>query len=143
MDKINQSLFEITDADHEQIAQHQPLDGEVVMAWKTMAVGMVDVVAADYIHAGIEQATARQLAYRAIIALGLFAGGRQFYIPKSMARAMRDKQIYDLFNGNNMSAMEKRFNLTKNMIYRIIAEQKKISISLRQHDWVDDIPTDS
>jgi len=134
----NKDLFGLNKHDLAQIEQHQALDDVVTKNWEQLANELVDVVAADYTRAGIDQHPARQLAYRALMAIGLYGSGRQIYIPKSMARAMRDKSIYDNHNGKNMAELVRRYNLTEQQIYKIIAHQRNLNISLRQTDWVKD-----
>ncbi len=68
-------------------------------------------------------------------AIAHYLGGRQVYLPRDsrLQRALRDYQIYANFNGSNHHQLAEKSGLTSAQIYNILAQQKKLHLSRRQH----------
>jgi len=63
-------------------------------------------------------------------------GGLSVYIPKGTiyALSVRDQQIYDDFNGNNHHEICRKYNISLQWLYKVIAAQKRIDSHNRQSD---------
>ncbi|WP_428614239.1 Mor transcription activator family protein [Pseudoalteromonas sp.] len=68
------------------------------------------------------------------IAIGHYFGGRDVYIPtdKRLKAALRDIQIWQEFNGNNMEALAVKFRLTQRRVAEVIQQQRLVEIQRRQ-----------
>lgn len=60
------------------------------------------------------------------ILLGDYLGGRQFILPRgdALRQALRDKQIWLEFTGNNAEALAEKHKLHITHLYRILREQR-------------------
>jgi Mor family transcriptional regulator len=56
-------------------------------------------------------------------------GGGQEYMAKSdhVKRMLRDRQLWEAFNGNNHNELARRFNLTTRQVYSILEEQRELN----------------
>ncbi|MDX1464102.1 MAG: Mor transcription activator family protein [Halomonas sp.] len=104
-------------------------DPEILRKWPQGLSDMVTVIAAALRRAGDDEATARERAFRAVRALAQYAGGRSLYVPKGEAldRALRDRDIWEHFDGANVTALARQHDLTEVQIYAILAEQRKLA----------------
>lgn len=75
-----------------------------------------------------------ELAMKALMEMGKHAGGQYIYFPKmeTLSRGVRDICIWDQFNGENVRELAKKFDLTVQRVYSIIAEQRKIELQRNQ-----------
>ena len=62
------------------------------------------------------------------ILIGDYLGGRGFILPRgdALRKALRDKQMWLEFTGNNYEELSARYNLHLMHVYRIIAEQRAL-----------------
>jgi len=104
-------------------------DPEILKKWPQGLTDMLMVIEAAHLRAGDDKATARTRAFRAVRALAQFAGGRSFYIPKGEAldRALRDRELWERFDGSNVSELATWAHLTEVQVYAILAEQRKLA----------------
>lgn len=74
---------------------------------------------------------AHALTEQQILAVGQWLGGRPFYLPKSdvLKRAIRDRNIWNAFNGRNYDELCRQFNLCDKQVRNIIDEQRKLSLT--------------
>ncbi|MBZ9574396.1 Mor transcription activator family protein [Modicisalibacter sp. MOD 31.J] len=116
--------FEIPDDALERLQ-----DPEILKKWPQGLSDMLSVIESAHRRAGDDDETARIRAFRAVRALAGFAGGRSFYVPKGEAleRALRDREIWESFDGGNVSTLATRYHLTEAQIYSILAEQRKLA----------------
>lgn len=101
-------------------------------AWPQTLADLVDVFT-DHLHRkpltdAKTEDTARRAAQELIVVLANYFGGRQVYLPRDekLRLALRDNQIWRDFNGTNIGALEKRWKLTRQQIYNIIAKQRAL-----------------
>ncbi|MBB3231724.1 Mor transcription activator family protein [Halomonas stenophila] len=104
-------------------------DPEILRKWPQGLSDMVTVISAAHRRAGDDETTARARAFRAVRALAQYAGGRSLYVPKGEAldRALRDRGIWEHFDGTNITALAAQHDLTEVQIYAILAEQRKLA----------------
>jgi len=84
----------------------------------------------------ITDAVAEQVAHGATEQIRRDWGGLSVYIPKGIMYALseRDQQIYDDFNGNNHHEICRKYKISMQWLYKIIAAQKQIDLRNRQND---------
>lgn len=123
--------FEIPDDALEQLQ-----DPEITKKWPQALTDMLSVIEAAHRHRGDDDNTARTLAFIAVRALAHYHGGHIFYLPKGeqIDRALRDREIFECFNGTNVSELASKYNLNDVRIYKILAEQRKLARDRHQPD---------
>lgn len=103
--------------------------------WPQALVTFVDVIKHEIKHIpALDESAASQAAYVAVLALAKYQGGHIFYLPKGglLLDAMRDKKIWDEFNGKNIKALAIKYKLTDPAIYKIISRQRKLHTTKHQ-----------
>ncbi|MDO0944636.1 Mor transcription activator family protein [Chromohalobacter israelensis] len=110
-------------------ALERMLDPEILRKWPQGLADMLTVIESAHRRAGDDDETSRLRAFRAVRALAQFAGGRSFYVPKGerLDRALRDREIWEQFDGGNVSALAAWTKLTEAQIYSILAEQRRMA----------------
>ncbi|MCG6659881.1 positive regulator of late transcription [Halomonas campisalis] len=100
--------------------------------WPKKLMEVTDVAEQALVNHGLEQNRSRELAKVVIKALAFLHGGRVFYFPKGegLDLALRDREIWERFDGHNHEELSREHGLTTTRIYGILAEQRK----LRQSD---------
>lgn len=97
----------------------------------------------DDIRAHIEQALAQSaideliaddVAVKVFNSMAKHWGGQLIYFPKGIALKVsnRNKQIWGDFRGNNYVELAKKYDLTVQRIYQIVAECRRIEATQRQ-----------
>ena len=66
---------------------------------------------------------ADRLGERVATRVGHEWGGQRLYIPKDRVR--RDRDIYELFTGNNYNELARRFRLAENTVRRIGTQERE------------------
>lgn len=99
---------------------------EIRAKWPKALADLVTVIESANGRAGDDQDAARDRAVIIVRALSKYAGGRQLYIPKDdvLERALRDREIWNRFQGNNVDELASTYKLTAVKVYSIIAEQR-------------------
>lgn len=123
--------FEIPDDALEQLS-----DPEITKKWPQALTDMLSVIEDAHRQRGDDDKTARTLAFIAVRALAHYHGGHIFYLPKGeqIGRALRDREIFECFNGTNVHELARQYNLNDVRIYKILAEQRKLARDRRQPD---------
>jgi Mor family transcriptional regulator len=101
---------------------------EIRAKWPKALVDLVSVIEAAHLRAGDAPEVAQRRAFVTVRALSNYAGGRQLYMPKGdvLERALRDREIWGKYKGNNIDDLAETFDLTVVQIYSIIAEQRTL-----------------
>lgn len=110
------------------------LDGdEIRHAWPQTLVDMVASVEAALRRDGVSDDEASRWAVRAVRAVALMAGGRQIYIPtgEQLDRAVRDREIWRKFKGNNIPALAREYGMSERRIYNIVRAQRALDVARR------------
>ncbi|MDN3524333.1 Mor transcription activator family protein [Halomonas sabkhae] len=104
-------------------------DPEILRKWPQGLSDMLTVIHAALRRAGDDDDTARDRAFRAVRALAHYGGGRSLYVPQGqqLERALRDREIWERFDGSNVSELAAWTKLTEAQIYSILAEQRKLA----------------
>ena len=98
-------------------------------AWPKTLTEFIDVTMSILTHRfKLDESQARRQAQEIIVALSNHIGGRQIYFPRSdkLETAIRDNFIYREFNGVNHQDLADKNKLTKQQVYNIIAQQRKL-----------------
>lgn len=105
------------------------LDPEMLRKWPQGLTDMLAVIEEALTHRGATPEQASQIAFVVVRALAQFAGGRSIYLPKGEAldRALRDRALWERFDGHNVSELAARAQLTEVQVYAILAEQRKLA----------------
>lgn len=83
---------------------------------------------------GYKDEEAEKISATILTALAFLSGGRGFYLPtgERLKTAIRDRQLYDKFNGNNIESLRQHYKLTQKQVYEIIAKQRALDKARRQ-----------
>lgn len=113
------------------IAQH--LDDHIIQErrhWPKDLVEIADFVLAELKAAGYQDAELNLLTEKILVGLCFRSGGRGFYLPQAdrVKRALRDKQIYDAFNGHNIRQLVRHFELSEQKVYEVLREQRALHL---------------
>lgn len=76
---------------------------------------------------GLPDAAADQVAYDVLRRVLSTCGGEYFYVPKDirLAAHSRDIEVWGEFTGQNQRALARKYGLTVQYIYRIIARMRE------------------
>ena len=69
---------------------------------------------------------AMNLARFAVVALSIHIGGNMMYLPRGdrLQKALRNAEIFKLFDGNNTTELAMKFKLSRQTIYDILKKQR-------------------
>lgn len=123
----DQALLPGMDALPGDILEHMP-EAEIQRIWPQTLVEYVDVLKASLIAQGETPERAAQLAYNGVRAIGFHEGGQYRYIPKGeqLDTALRDKQLWDEFDGKNILPLATKYKVGQMQVYKIIQRQRKL-----------------
>jgi len=131
-------LFDPIDADLDDLLAH--LDDAVrgdPRAWPNTLADLVDVFT-DHLYRRDKhpEAVAREKAQNLITVLASYFGGRQIYLPRdeTLRRALRDNLIWQQMKSGNVEELGRRYGLTRQQIYNIAAQQKKLHVGKVQFE---------
>ncbi|GAA4650823.1 Mor transcription activator family protein [Kistimonas scapharcae] len=120
----------------------QHLDDDLIEErrhWPRDLVEMSDFLRAQLNQEGESDERTLLLADKLLVALAFRSGGRGFYLPKAdrVKRALRDKQLYEAFNGRNIYELVRRFDLSEVKVYQVIKEQRALHMGRIQPSLLD------
>lgn len=140
MDK-NLDLF---DDDHESLGQlvdrlDQIPAAELTAKWPKALAELVDVLACELGRSGMAADKALAQARKLALVQAHYMGGRAYYIPTGdhLKAALRDRAIWDEFNGRNIDQLARKHGLSVPQTYAVVAEQRQLQrsrIQLRLFD---------
>lgn len=132
----NQDLFADDHASLGQLVDRldQIPASELTAKWPKALSELVDVLACELIRGGMAQEQAKAQARKLALVQAHYMGGRAYYIPTGdhLKAALRDRAIWDEFNGRNIDVLARRYKLSAPQIYAIISSQRKIQLECRQ-----------
>lgn len=104
------------------------LSPEMRAKWPEALANLVDVITAAHQRAGEDMDSARTRALITVRALSIYAGGRPLYLPKRgvLDRALRDREMWERYTGNNVDALADAYALTRVGVYKILGEQRAL-----------------
>lgn len=127
--------------DHESLGQlvdrlDQIPVTELTAKWPKALAELVDVLACELGRGGMAPDIARAQARKLALVQAHYMGGRAYYIPTGdhLKAALRDRAIWDEFNGRNIDLLARKHGLSVPQIYAVVAEQRQLSRSRSQLD---------
>lgn len=95
---------------------------------------MVASLAAVLVKHGLDAISANEAAMSATESVRSVFAGQLLYIPRGLSFDIseRDEKIYALFDGKNISELAKKFNLSVQHVYRILAKCRASTKSSNQ-----------
>ena len=96
--------------------------------WPGDLVELAEVIRSQLRRDGVDDESIYRQMDRVLLAMSFLCGGRNYYLPKGdrIKNALRDKQVYDAFNGHNVRELSSRFKLSEVKIYNVIREQRQL-----------------
>jgi Mor family transcriptional regulator len=126
----NQDLFADDHASLGQLVDRldQIPASELTAKWPKALSELVDVLACELVRGGMEQELAKAQARKLALVQAHYMGGRAYYIPTGdhLKAALRDRAIWDEFNGRNIDALARKHGLSVPQTYAVVAEQRQL-----------------
>lgn len=126
----NQDLFADDHASLGQLVDRldQIPASELTAKWPKALSELVDVLACELARGGMAQEQAKAQARKLALVQAHYMGGRAYYIPtgEHLKAALRDRAIWDEFNGRNIDALARKHGLSVPQTYAVIAEQRQL-----------------
>lgn len=134
----NQDLFA---DDHTSLGQlvdrlDQIPASELTAKWPKALAELVDVLACELVRGGMEPDLAKAQARKLALVQAHYMGGRAYYLPtgEHLKAALRDRAIWDEFNGQNIDALARKHGLSVPQTYAVVAEQRELNRRRHQLD---------
>ena len=134
----NQDLFA---DDHVSLGQlvdrlDQIPASELTAKWPKALSELVDVLACELVRGGMAQEQAKAQARKLVLVQAHYMGGRAYYIPTGdhLKAALRDRAIWDEFNGRNIDQLARKHGLSVPQTYAVVAEQRKLLVHRLQRN---------
>ncbi|WP_323924316.1 Mor transcription activator family protein [Aeromonas veronii] len=138
----NQDLFADDHASLGQLVDRldQIPASELTAKWPKALSELVDVLACELVRGGLEPDLAKAQARKLALAQAHYMGGRAYYIPtgEHLKAALRDRAIWDEFNGRNIDQLSRKHGLSVPQTYAVVAEQRELNRRRHQPDLFDD-----
>lgn len=126
----NQDLFADDHASLGQLVDRldQIPPSELTAKWPKALAELVDVLACELGRGGMAPDIARAQARKLALVQAHYMGGRAYYIPTGdhLKAALRDRAIWDEFNGRNVEELSRVYNLSVPQIYAVLATQRRL-----------------
>ena len=109
---------------------------ELSAKWPKALSDLVDVLGAELKRSGMAESQAARLARRLAMAQAHYMGGRAYYIPTgdNLKAALRDRAIWDEFNGRNIDQLARKHGLSVPQTYAVVAAQRVLNRGRDQPD---------
>ncbi|KAE9637969.1 Mor transcription activator family protein [Aeromonas veronii] len=109
---------------------------ELTAKWPKALSELVDVLACELVRGGIEPDLAKAQARKLALVQAHYMGGRAYYIPTGdhLKAALRDRAIWDEFNGRNIDQLARKHGLSVPQTYAVVAEQRQLTRLRHQSD---------
>lgn len=138
----NQDLFADDHASLGQLVDRldQIPASELTAKWPKALSELVDVLACELARGGMAQEQAKAQARKLALVQAHYMGGRAYYIPTGdhLKAALRDRAIWDEFNGRNIDQLARKHGLSVPQTYAVVAEQRELNRRRHQHDLFGD-----
>lgn len=114
----------LQDSDKPTLANEKINNG----AWPKMLIDIRDHMEFTFKENGQSAESALNLASQAVIALANHVGGGMLYLPRGvrLKKALRNAEIYQLFNGENTVELAKKYKISRQAVYAILKEQREL-----------------
>ncbi|WP_421315671.1 Mor transcription activator family protein [Aeromonas veronii] len=134
----NQDLFADDHASLGQLVDRldQIPASELTAKWPKALSELVDVLACELARGGMVPEQAKAQARKLALVQAHYMGGRAYYIPTGdhLKAALRDRAIWDEFNGRNIDQLARKHGLSVPQTYAVVAEQRQLSRARSQLD---------
>ncbi|WP_429103589.1 Mor transcription activator family protein [Aeromonas hydrophila] len=102
---------------------------ELTAKWPKALSELVDVLACELARGGMAPDLARAQARKLALVQAHYMGGRAYYIPTGdhLKAALRDRAIWDEFNGRNIDQLARKHGLSVPQTYAVVAEQRQLT----------------
>ena len=134
----NQGLFADDHASLGQLVDRldQIPASELTAKWPKALSELVDVLACELARGGMAQEQAKAQARKLALVQAHYMGGRAYYIPTGdhLKAALRDRAIWDEFNGRNIDQLARKHGLSVPQTYAVVAEQRQLTRLRHQSD---------
>lgn len=134
----NQGLFADDHASLGQLVDRldQIPASELTAKWPKALSELVDVLACELVRGGMAQEHAKAQARKLALVQAHYMGGRAYYIPTGdhLKAALRDRAIWDEFNGRNIDQLARKHGLSVPQTYAVVAEQRELNRRRHQPD---------
>ncbi|MGL4844383.1 MAG: Mor transcription activator family protein [Aeromonas veronii] len=134
----NQDLFADDHASLGQLVDRldQIPASELTAKWPKALSELVDVLACELVRGGMEPDLAKAQARKLALVQAHYMGGRAYYIPTGdhLKAALRDRAIWDEFNGRNIDQLARKHGLSVPQTYAVVAEQRELNRRRQQPD---------
>ncbi|ASX11592.1 transcriptional regulator [Aeromonas dhakensis] len=109
---------------------------ELTAKWPKALSELVDVLACELVRGGMAQEQAKAQARKLALVQAHYMGGRAYYIPTGdhLKAALRDRAIWDEFNGRNIDQLARKHSLSVPQTYAVVAEQRELTRRRHQPD---------
>jgi Mor family transcriptional regulator len=107
---------------------------EIRSNWPQDAAALLDIFSARLKKNGISPADAVKQAIKLLADAAEYGGGRTWYLPTKarLLQQLRDQNIYKDSRGMQVRDLVNKYKLSEPHIYRIIDQQRRMSIAGRQ-----------
>ncbi|MGL5814930.1 MAG: Mor transcription activator family protein [Aeromonas sp.] len=129
----NQENLDLFADDHEALGQlvdrlDQIPTSELTAKWPKALAELVDVLACELGRSGMTAEQAMAQARKLALVQAHYMGGRAYYIPtgEHLKAALRDRAIWDEFNGRNIDQLARKHCLSVPQTYAVVAEQRRL-----------------
>ena len=108
--------------------------------WPGDLVELSDVILAELKRNGVDDEERYRLMDKVLLAMAFLCGGRNYYLPQGerIKMQLRNKRIYDQFDGRNVRELARSFDLTPQQVYGVIREQRQLHRARIQHNLFPD-----
>ncbi len=134
----NQDLFADDHASLGQLVDRldQVPASELTAKWPKALSELVDVLACELARGGMVPEQAKAQARKLALVQAHYMGGRAYYIPTGdhLKAALRDRAIWDEFNGRNIDQLARKHSLSVPQTYAVVAEQRELTRRRNQPD---------
>ena len=120
-------------AEHDDIIAHiSDLEPEsLTQSWPKRLVELSELISHNLSQRqGLDLNQADKEAVKLVAIIAHYFGGMAFYLPhgKGLEKFLRDIEIYKAFKGNNQAELARKYKLSHQQIYTIIAKQHRLRI---------------
>lgn len=104
---------------------------ELTAKWPKALSELVDVLACELARGGMVPEQAKAQARKLALVQAHYMGGRAYYIPTGdhLKAALRDRAIWDEFNGRNIDQLARKHGLSVPQTYAVVAVQRQLQRS--------------
>ncbi|MEV3815988.1 Mor transcription activator family protein [Aeromonas salmonicida] len=107
---------------------------ELTAKWPKALSELVDVLAYELARGGMGPEQSKAQARKLALVQAHYMGGRAYYIPtgEHLKAALRDRAIWDEFNGRNIDQLARKHGLSVPQTYAVVAQQRQLNRSRSQ-----------